>query len=680
MPIDVISIEDLLPVLSGFKVLVQYILECNDILSGSNTPKVCPFLFSINSSSVFSDPRLVPFNSLLQATGSRLVIPKGYSFVHNFIVSVSKTNSDSEGWQYGTTCNDSNWDSNLSNEKCLKRRLWFRLITQTEKLELLKNFMWNYFKYNTNNNKTFTDYLLINVNSNAAHKTKNWIRKLASITENGIKLISSENRSDDHHVFLFSANTRITEEEENTEAPEDPRYLFSITDSRNNNSYFGCDNECAMSKWMFQLSYSLAIQSTNFDFHPFQNGPPFSKNESDVIFFSGELYKLDFSGKCWKLRYFELTMFQLRYFRGCELRGTIDIPGAILKQNDEVVDNKGIFSKVRNLIFSVVACEGFSMTFRASSQEEKTRWIKELKTRIDSWPVDVDMGLLHGGENALPVFSLSETFDTFPCDDDVTITTPYHTVMPLSHNKLAEEKPQEPTTRPSGRTSFIAWGKPNLLVDASSSVTPLSSSSSSSTPNSRRPSKMDEAIAFIESQSASKKDLFEDNEDDDSGGEITSSSEDEDEVEEEIEIEEEEGGGENADTGSETSGPTTEVKTNKFDASFESTMLSQSSAKDLPSLVTSNAICSSESSTIIKTAENVNIQLLPVPVFNTSVNASQKSTISESEEEDAHLLQPSNSEEDKILIDFIDHVYYICIYLSFFFTVCLLITTLLLSI
>lgn len=407
-------------------VAVQYLLESESgtgIRSLSGTSTLAP-VFSINSKSCYTNPLYASLHELIPANASRYFVPSTFSIVHNFIISLDPSLSDAEGWQYQVIgSNNSEWSKSntASSSNFVRRRLWFRFVCSHEYESVITEAL-----------ATFADSCALNVFFRGKldvlnKESNNWENKLIVAYKSGLKVVNDFSEEDEYQFPPVASLSGINAHG-NCEMD-----IFSS----NNSNYsirirFPRDH---FVKNHFIFSWNLALISEKFQFDSFTFGPPFHSHCRDEVYTKGDLYKLSLEGSQWKLRYFELSALHLRYFRGVELRGMVDIPDSKVSIDDvdtrrlsmSFMGRKTSQPSIQDCVFSITTSTGFMFTLRAASIEQKNSWIAEIAEQINGWPLSVDRI-----PSNMPVFSLSETFDPSVYDDDTIILSSY---SPSSNQK-----------------------------------------------------------------------------------------------------------------------------------------------------------------------------------------------------------------------------------------------------
>ena len=95
--------------------------------------------------------------------------------------------------------------------------------------------------------------------------------------------------------------------------------------------------EAERDDFLFHIGYLCSVLTPNLVFEPFVEGPPFSIRPAEQIVHRGDLSKLGHVNKSWRARHFELTMHELRYYDGTNVKGFVELKDATLIEEEGIL-------------------------------------------------------------------------------------------------------------------------------------------------------------------------------------------------------------------------------------------------------------------------------------------------------------------------------------------------------
>jgi len=155
-------------------------------------------------------------------------------------------------------------------------------------------------------------------------------------------------------------------------------YMCSLQDRRSDNiaCILDFENEDKWKKWMIALRYAIAVNSPNLDFSPFDYGPPCDDLAPSRVLVFGHLEKLGHFRTNWRKRFFNLTSFELIYYKNEDVMGRLALDGARLLFQDRTDEET-------SCTFGIATPSEQTLVMRAISVKKRRFWEDYIKNQID---------------------------------------------------------------------------------------------------------------------------------------------------------------------------------------------------------------------------------------------------------------------------------------------------------
>eukprot|EP01038_Epipyxis_sp_PR26KG_P011239 gene11239-15080_t len=347
------------------------IIECESRID--DDPQM-PNRFSVGAINATKDPRYASFKQLMEVGVKRdksaIQIPSSWLMVHQYIYIIN-ANTDEHGWQYrsqwphATKSNkDEQWVNRPQQNSLVRRRIWMATIVPRHDLVRSKRLLSENLTQDSGQIKLedelyrFEEGIIGKTGSNAWHKRR------VVLYHNRLEFYTGNSKKGD--FSLAECEVKILFE---SQCPG-KKYAFSI---RNPHGSVGIlldagDKETRR-RWVIGIQYQLALISSDFNFAPFEYGPPTGEYPDNRVFCCSDLAILNREKATWHERHMQLLPREIVWFDGEVMKGRIFVEKAVILDD-------------ANLTFALRSSSGILIPIRAESSEIKKLWMDNVRKQI----------------------------------------------------------------------------------------------------------------------------------------------------------------------------------------------------------------------------------------------------------------------------------------------------------
>lgn len=292
----------------------------------------------------------------------------GWEKVHQYVY-IMQSNTDDHGWQYRSKYsegqlgpNDEPWVADNTENKHVRRRLWMTTVVKRSTLMQAKALLAKALQ-TSNGNHVLEGRLEVFSSS-----LRSWQPRYVKLFHNHIEIWTEDKSSRISSALLTTYNIRMALHNNIDGKP----YMFFYRDMVNASSIImHADSRELRRRWVVAVSYQIALNSPDVNFPPFDYGPPILTEELyHRTLMCGDLAKQGHVMKNWKVRFFQLTSRELRYFEKDVIKGKILLDDVIVKTDE------------KSLEFSIRNPAGMFLLMRADNMDNKMAWIRSIQWQV----------------------------------------------------------------------------------------------------------------------------------------------------------------------------------------------------------------------------------------------------------------------------------------------------------